>query len=324
MAAAVAVLARRASPRIGPVLLLALGLVVALVPFLAGTLYVRLVVTQLFIFVALAVSYQLIFGYARLASFGHVAFYGVAAYTSGVLTTRFGMPHVVTWVLALALTAALALLTAGLVIRLESLLLAITTLALAVIAIEVVSTLALTGGQNGLLLRPLPAPGGADQLSFNYWFVALGSIAVVAVTTWIVRSPLGRMLAAVGDDPVAARALGVNADRVLIFVFVLGSTLAGIAGILLVQSTVVLAPEHLGIDVAVLVLAMVAVGGLRSIAGAVIGAVLLTLIPQVFAPIQQAEALIYGVVLLLVFVVSPTGLVGLRALPAWLCRRRAG
>lgn len=323
MGTAVLALARRSSPRLRPALLVVLALGAALLPFLLGTLYVRLVATQVFIFVALAVSYQLVFGYARLASFGHVAFYGVAAYTSGVLTSRFGLPHVLTWAVALGVTALLALLTAGLVIRLESLLLAITTLALAVIAIEVVSTLSLTGGQNGLLLRPLTAPAGLDQLAFNYWFVALGSIAIVVLTTGIVRSPLGRLLAAVGDDPVAARALGVNADRVLVFVFVAGSTLAGVAGLLLVQSTVVLAPEHLGVDVAVLVLAMVAVGGLRSIAGAVIGALLLTLIPQVFAPIQQAEALIYGLILLFVFVVSPSGLVGLRSLPARMARGRA-
>lgn len=323
MALAAARLARSARPRLGLALLVALAIAGTLLPFLLGTLYVRLVATQLFIFVALAVSYQLVFGYARLPSFGHVAFYGVAAYTSGVLTTKFGLPHVLTWVIALGVTVVLALLVAGLVIRLESLLLAITTLALAVIASEVVSTLSITGGQNGLPLRPLPAPAGIDQLAFNYWFVAAGAVLVVALTAWIVRSPLGRLLAAVGDDPVAARALGINADRVLVFVFVLGSVLAAVAGILLVQSTFILAPEHLGLDVAVLVLAMVAVGGLRSVAGAVIGAVVLTLIPQVFAPVQQAEALIYGVILLFVFVVSPSGLVGVRALPGWWARRRA-
>ena len=312
---------RSAAPAVAGAVAVLASAVLILVPFLFGNLYIRQVATQMFVFIALAVSYQLVFGYARLASFGHVAFYGVAAYTSGVLTTTYRVPHILTWVIALVVTVVLALLTAGLVIRFETLLLAITTLALAVIAVEVVSTLTITGGQNGLLLTPLKPPGGIDQLSFNYWFVAIGTVIIVAITTWIVRSPFGRLLAAVGDDPVAARALGVNAVRVLIFVFVLGSLLAGAAGLLLVQSTVVLAPENLSIDVAVVVLAMVAVGGLRSIVGAVIGAVLLTLIPQVFAPVQQAETLIYGLILLIVFLVSPSGLVGLRTVATRMARR---
>jgi branched-chain amino acid transport system permease protein len=301
--------------------IVAAAVVLILVPFFFGNLYIRSVAMQMFIFIALAVSYQLVFGYARLASFGHVAFYGVAAYTSGVLTTHYGMPHLATWVIALAVTLVLALIAAGIVIRLEPLLLAITTLALAVIAVQVVSTLDITGGQNGLILSPLPAIAGIDQLAFNYWFVAAGMVLIVAGTTWLVRSPLGRLLAAVGDDPVAARALGINANRVLIFVFVLGSGLAGAAGLLLVQATIVLAPENLNLDVAVVLLAMVAVGGLRSIAGAVIGAAVLTVIPQVFASVQQAETLIYGLVLLVVFLVSPSGLVGLGAQSTKLIRR---
>ncbi|GAC1325201.1 MAG: branched-chain amino acid ABC transporter permease [Mycobacteriales bacterium] len=307
----------RAAPKLIAAAIAAVVLTVG--PYVVGDVYVRTVAIQMFIYIALAVSYQLIFGYARLASFGHVAFFGIGAYTSGALIKK-GFPHPLAWLVALALTFVIALVAAAVVIRLESLLLAITTLALAVIVVEVVSALKITGGQNGLILPPWTV-GGIPAATFKYWFVAVGMILIVAVTVWLVHSPFGRMLSAVGDDQVAARALGINASRVLVFVFVLGSVLAGVAGILLVQSTVVLATESIDIGVAIIVLAMVAVGGLRSVTGAVIGAILLTLLPQIFASIQDAQALVYGGILLLVFLVSPGGIIGLRSVAANVMRR---
>lgn len=281
-------------------------------PYFAGGSYYQSVFTQMFIYIALAVSYQVLIGYARLVSFGHVAFFGLSAYTSTILAGRYGVPFVLAWIAAVLVAVVVAYLVARLVIKLEPLLLAVATLAVAQIVSLIVSTLSITGGQNGLITEPFTVPG-IDPVAFTYWFVAILMLAVVGVSVLVVRSPLGRLLLAVGDDPTAARAIGTNSTRTLTVVFALSSGLAGVAGVMLAQSSVVLAPGSIDLNVAITVLAMVAVGGLRSIAGAVIGAVILTLIPVWFAPIAQDESLIYGALLLVVFVVSPGGLVGLLA-----------
>lgn len=306
-----------------PLLTMGLCVLVVLVPWFSGDLYYRSVSIQIFIYIGLAVSYQMLFGYARLVSFGHAAFFGLSAYTSAVLVATYDVPHVLAWVAGVAVTMLLALVAGRIVIRLEPLLLAVATLAFSQIVVLVVSQLSdITGGQNGLVTVPLTV-GDVPAADFNYWFVAAGMLLIVGLTVALVRSPVGRLLLAVGDDPVAARSLGANPTRVLVFAFVVSSGLAGLAGVLLAQSTAILAPESIGLDTSILVLAMIAVGGLRSLPGAVVGAVLLSLIPVVFASLQQAAVLVYGLILLVVFVVSPEGLTGVPALARRYARRRA-
>jgi branched-chain amino acid transport system permease protein len=295
---------------------LAACVVVVVAPYLSGNLYYRVVAVQVFIYIALAVSYQVLFGYARLVSFGHAAFYGVSAYVSAVLIAKYDVPHVLAWVAGILLAMLVALIAGRVIIRLEPLLLAVATLAFAQIVVLIVSQLTeVTGGLNGLVTSPLILDG-VPVPEFNYWFVSIGMLLVVGAAVALVRSPVGRLLLAVGDDPVAARSLGANPTRVLVFAFVVSSGLAGVAGVLLTQSTSVLAPEIIGLDTSILILAMIAVGGLRSISGAVLGAVILSLIPVVFASLQQGATLLYGALILIVFMVSPEGLMGLRKVVA--------
>lgn len=313
-----------ARQRLASVLTLVLCALIVVVPYLNGDLYYRTVAIQIFIYIALAVSYQVLFGYARLVSFGHAAFYGLSAYTSAVLIAKYEVPHVLAWVVGIAVTMLVALIAGRVIIRLEPLLLAVATLALAQIVVLVVSQLTeVTGGLNGLVTVPLTV-GDIPVADFNYWFVGVGMLLVVAAAIALIRSPVGRLLLAVGDDPIAARSLGANPTRVLVFAFVLSSGLAGVAGVLLTQSTAVLAPETIGLETSILLLAMIAVGGLRSIPGAVIGAVLLALIPVVFASLQQGALLLYGAIILVVFMVSPEGLTGLPKVVAakYAARRR--
>ena len=304
-------------------LTLALCLVVIVVPYATGDAYYESVAIQIFIYVALAVSYQLLFGYARLVSFGHAAFFGVSAYTSAVLIAKLGMPHVLAWVAGVLAAALIALVAGRIVIRLEPLLLAVATLAFSQIVVLVVSSLPdVTGGQNGLVTTPLTL-GDIPVSDFTYWFVAAGMLLVVAICVALVSSPFGRLLLAVGDDPVGARSLGTNTTRVLVFTFVVSSALAGVAGAMLTQATAVLAPETIGLDTSILILAMIAVGGLRSMPGAVIGAVVLSLIPVFFASLQQGAILLYGAIILVVFVISPDGLTALPRVLAQRYRKRS-
>jgi branched-chain amino acid transport system permease protein len=291
-------------------------------PYASGNLYYQSIAIQLFIYIALAVSYQLLIGYANLVSFGHVAFFGISAYTSAVLITNYQWPVLLAWLTAVIVTVAFSLLVARLVLQLEPLLLSIATLAVALIVSLVVTTLEITWGEDGLITTEVTI-SGIDPQKFSYWFVAIGMMLTVLICSRIVRAPLGRLMTAVGDDATAARAVGTNARWSMAFVFALCSGLAGVAGIMQAQASVVLSPNSINLQVAITVLAMVAVGGLRSITGAVVGAVLLTMIPVLFAPIQEDAALLYGAVLLFVLMVSPSGIVGLLPRLQGLLRRRS-
>jgi branched-chain amino acid transport system permease protein len=267
---------------------------------------------QIFINIALAVSYQLLFGYARLVSFGHAGFFGLSAYTAGVLIVQYKLPTLLSWLIGIVTVLVVAVILAVLVIKLEPLLLSITTLAVSQIIYLVLSTMAMTGGENGLILNPLTV-GAIDLATFQYWFAAGGMLLVVAATTAIVNSTTGRLLVAVGDDVTAARALGVNSSKVMVFGFAAATGLVSIAGIMLLESRFVLTPADADIHVTILVLAMVALGGFRSIIGAVIGAVILSAIPVLFATMSGYTTIIYGGIMLAIMLLSPGGIMGLIA-----------
>jgi branched-chain amino acid transport system permease protein len=263
------------------------------------------VAEAIFINVALATSYQLLFGYVRLISLGHAAFFALAAYVSALLITHAGVGHPLAWAIAIGVVLVAASIIGWMTLRLEPLLLAIATLALAQAIQSLLATLSVTGGENGLPVPPISFSWW-EQPTTDYVITAGLLVVVLVVIALVVMSPLGKQLVAVGDDPVAARASGIRVSQTLVFVFVVGSLLAAVAGLMFSQSTKFITPELSGVDLSILVLAMVALGGIRSMTGAAAAAVVLTLLPIVL-PLQEYNALLFGVLILAVFRVSPEG-----------------
>jgi branched-chain amino acid transport system permease protein len=300
-------------PRIVVVIAIALGI---LVPYQTQSVYYMTVAETVFANVALAISFQLLFGYARLISLGHAAFFAGGAYVAGVLVSQYGFSHPAAWLLAIAAGAVAAVVLGWITLRLEPLLLAIATLAFAQALHSLLAKLTITGGENGLAVPPLSFESQTQPTTDYIVSAAILVLVIIAVAS-VVLSRMGRHLVAVGDDPVAAKACGIRVSQTLVYAFVVGSVLAAAAGVMYAQSSKLITPDLAGLDTSTLVLAMVALGGVRSMTGAAAGAVLLTLLPEVAAPLQQYNSLIFGGLVLVVFRLAPNGLFGPTARGIW-------
>jgi ABC-type branched-subunit amino acid transport system permease subunit len=272
------------------------------------------------LYVILAVSFNILLGYGGLFSIAHAAFYGVGAYTSALVVAHLGLPIPLAIVVAMAFTGVLGFALATPVIRVSGDYLAVVTLGLQIIIVRVLLNLDFTGGPAGLtgikrmtfLGQPFTAPTYA---------LLTGVIAIVAVLVvrHIVRSPWGRVLKGIREDAVATESLGKNVNAFKLTSFTIATMLAAVAGGLYAHYFQYINPYDYQVQDSVLILSMVIVGGIGTVWGPVVGAVLLVAIPEAlrFAalPTSVGAALrqvIYAVVVLGFIYLRPEGVVGRR------------
>lgn len=292
---------------------LGLFVVLSAAAFLMGD-YHNDVYRKLLLWIALALSYNFIFGIAGQVTFSHFAFYGIGAYGIVILLFYTGLPLPLAIVGAIALCAVLALIVAIPATRLEGFYLALATMAFAQLFIVVLNEGgAVTGGTGGLASYRLPRILGFDLSGRAYTVViVLVLLATAAILRRVDNSWFGRACRAVRDNPEAAAAMGVNVARTKVVAFTLASVLAGIAGMAYAFVDNTVNPPIFGLENAFLVLFMVIVGGSGRHAGAVIGTVLLYLLPFVLSPlIGQHHALVFGVLMVTAILLQPRGLIGL-------------
>nr|WP_247887189.1 branched-chain amino acid ABC transporter ATP-binding protein/permease [Azospirillum sp. SYSU D00513] len=270
---------------------------------------------------ALAVTgFQIVFGLAGALSLAHGAFFGLGAYATGILGSRYGLGFAATFPLSLLLPLVVALLVGLPVLRLESHYFALATLGVAqVVLLLAVNLPDLTGGANGLpgvpgvVLFGWAVPRGLPLAALVWGMVAFGGLLAWRVA----RGRLGRALVLVRDDPLAAAALGLDVGRLRLAAFALSAVFAGAAGALSVHTQRVVSPEVLEFPVMVSVLTMAVVGGRGRVAGAILGALLLIHLPEWFRALERSYLIVYGVALLAAVIAAPQGLTGLldRLLP---------
>jgi len=269
---------------------------------------------KLLLWIALALSYNFVFGICGQVTFSHFAFYGIGAYAIVILLFTLAFPLPLAIVCGIAICIVLALAVALPATRLEGFYLALATMAFAQLFIVVLNEGgAITGGTGGLASYRLPPVLGLDLSGRAYTvvivFVLIGTTAVLRRVD---HSWFGRACRAVRDNPEAAAAMGVDVARTKVIAFTLSSVLAGIAGMgyAFVDNTV--NPPIFGLENAFLVLFMVIVGGSGRHAGAVVGTVLLYLLPFVLSPlIGQHHALVFGVLMVTAILLQPRGLIGI-------------
>lgn len=255
--------------------------------------------------VILALSLNMITGFCGQVSLGHAAFYGVGAYTTALLLLA-GMPLL----LALPISA-FAAGVAGVIVGLTSLrvkhdFLAITTMAVGFLFLGVVRKLSLVGGELGI--SGIPASGFGEQ--GDAVLVLAFALATVGLSFYLGRNWTGFAFQAVAADDSAARAIGINVGAYKLVAFGIGTALAGLAGGLYTNFVRFIAPDTFSFGVSVLALCMVVVGGIGSTPGAVCGAILLTIFPEVFRFTGNYRLLVYGVLLIVVMMFGPAGLAG--------------
>jgi branched-chain amino acid transport system permease protein len=263
---------------------------------------------------ALAVTgYQMIFGQAGALSLAQGTFFGLGAYVTGILGSKFGLGFPVTFPLSILAPTLLALLIAVPVLRLESHYFALATLGIGqVVLLGAIQWQDLTGGANGIAGVP-----GIDlfgwrigrglPLALFVWSLAASG----ALIAW--RLEHGRRGAAfpvMRETPNAARTLGIDIDRLRLEAFAISAAYGGAAGALTAHTQRVVSPEVLEFPVMVTILTIAVIGGQGRTAGAIAGAVLLTQLPEWFRGLESGYLILYGAVLLATVIAAPWGLVG--------------
>ena len=308
----------RAPRRLAGLLLAAAGGIGAAVLVATASAYTLHLVTVAGCFALLALGYQLVFGHAGALSLAQGSFMGIGAYAAAILATRYGLDFAAALPVSVGLPVAVALLVGIPVLRLATHYFALATLILAQIALLVVTQWeSVTGGANGMAGIPplaLPAialPGGPGRAGWPALAVVWACVALGAVLAGHgMAGGRGAAFAVLRQDPVAAGSIGIDAGRLRLLAFLAGAGYAGLAGALYAHVIGVISPEILGLPVMVTCLTIVVVGGSRQVAGAIAGALLVTLLPEWFRGLREWYLLAYGAALLVVVIVLPEGLAG--------------
>ncbi|MET8417701.1 branched-chain amino acid ABC transporter ATP-binding protein/permease [Streptomyces sp. NPDC005134] len=265
------------------------------------------------IFALLAVGMGLVMGVAGQINLAQVAFFGVGAYTTAILTTHSGYGFWTAAILGIVTTMLVGLLVGLPALRMQSHYLGIVTLGLALGFVNWITNAKITGGADGISGIPVPPLFGidlADEYMYYYLEIVVFAIAL-AFGAFVVRTRLGRRLRAMRDDALAAGAMGAEIPLLRMTAFLLASTYGGVAGILYAGLIRYVAPETFSLSNMFLLLAMVIIGGRRSLVGCVVGAVGLVLIREALVDFAVYAQLGYGIVVVLMVVFAPTGIAGI-------------
>ena len=289
--------------------------------FALGVILVRLVVANDYYFTLLniigihallVVGLNLLLGYAGQISLGHAAFFGLGAYTSGILTATY---HVDPW-LALPVGLLVAGVAAFLVgvpaLKLRGYYLAMATLGFGIIVYIIFNqTQEWTGGPSGLSGIPSLSLAGFSLDNPDRLFVLIWAIlgVILLLSSNLVNSRLGRALRALHDSEPAAQSLGVNTSRVKLLIFVWSALYAALAGSLYAHTLNFIAPSSFTFMFSIKLVTMVIVGGMASIWGSLLGAAVLTILPELLVVFHDYEIIIFGGILMVVMIFLPRGLV---------------
>jgi ABC-type branched-subunit amino acid transport system ATPase component/ABC-type branched-subunit amino acid transport system permease subunit len=270
--------------------------------------YYVFIMATLALTAVVGIGLNVLLGLTGQVSFGHVGFYALGAYAAAILTTGMN------WSFAAALPA--AALVCGVVgallalpaLRVRGPYLAMVTIAFGFIVEHLaVEWRGVTGGQNGIM--GIPQPGAIGERG-----VALASIALAALATWafwlLARSRWGAAMRAVRDSEVAAESIGVNPVAVKTAAFVVSAVFAGVAGAFFAPLSGFVTPSTFSFAQSILFVLVVMIGGSGTLAGPLVGAAIVVLLPEALAGLAEYRLLVFGALLLVVLWVAPDGVVG--------------
>ena len=293
------------------VLLAVLALLMTVLPLVAGSNYLLRIAALVWITGLAAVGLHVVMGLAGQISLGHAGFFGIGAYASAVLPARYGIAPPLAALCGIATSALVAYLVGKPILRLKGHYLAIATLGFSLlVGLILTSEVALTGGPDGIDVRRLQV--GATAISSPaawYWISAALLVAGIAVAIALRERPTGRALRAILDSEVAAASMGVDVARRKLQAFVIAAVYAALAGCALALMNGFVTPDVAGFMTSVEFVAMVVIGGTTSPFGALVGAALLTLLPQVLATFHDYQDIAVGLIIMLSMIFLRRGIV---------------
>ena len=294
------------------------AIVVGLLPMIFTDSYWRTNLIICAINVLLAIGLDFVLGYAGQLNLGQSAFYGIGAYASTLLIMKLGVPFWPSFLCAVLIAGLAGMLLSLFAVRLRGHYLAIASLGFAVITYQILlNWISLTEGPLGIYAiappPPLKIPGLAivefSNLANLFYLTAGFTLLTYILLDQLVRSPIGETLTAIREDEISAASLGVNCNRWKVFAFAISSAVAGAGGCFYASFVGTLVPDAFFITESFTILAMVIVGGMGTLIGPVLGAVLLTVLPELLRGIGDLRLIVYGTSVTLVVLFLPGGIV---------------
>jgi len=274
--------------------------------------YLMLILSLSGIFVIASIGLDLLFGYSGQISIGQAAFYAVGAYTSAILTTKLGVS---VWLGMLAggvLATIFAALVALPICKLVHMFLALVTIGIGELTHQAIINLPdLTGSFTGVRAIPMPRIGDYVFNASSYYYIVLAVVVLsLLVKQRIVDSRIGRAFIAIRENTDAANAMGINVTYYKVVAFACSAAFTGIAGALYAHYIGFISPESFTLDQSVLFLTAVLCGGMGTLVGPIIGAVVITVINEAIQVLGSYQMLVYGIFIVVAVIYVPEGLVG--------------
>ena len=297
-------------------------LTVVLPLFLRSEPYLLHILVSSGISIILALGLNLQVGSTGIPNLGFAAFYGVGAYTSAILGTRLGVPFWVALIVAGIVSGIFALLMGLPTLKTRTYHLALVSIAFGLVTYIFMNNLEFTGGPNGI--KNVPAPelfgwsflnsitlfGKSYPMQLNFYFLVFFVLMVLAVGAYFLyHSRIGLYWNAVREDEIAAKCSGININSAKLMSFTIGGFYAGIAGSLYAHYIAYISPENFNMNVSLLILAMVIMGGMDNIYGVAIGALVLTVFPEKFRSFADFRMIASGLIIILMLMFRPSGII---------------
>jgi len=282
---------------------------------LVGSFYQTNIMISALLYVMLALGLNIVVGLAGQLVLGYVAFYAIGAYTYGLLNQFFGLGFWACLPIGGFLTVLFGLGLGFPVLRLRGDYLAIVTLGFGeIVRLTLQNWSSVTGGPRGVSDIPRPGFFGmqmdiAASTTYIYYLVLAAVIITIVVISRLKNSRVGLALQALREDEIACEAMGVDITRVKLSAFALGSCWAGFAGVIFAAKTTYINPSSFTFMESAMILSMVVLGGMGSIAGVVIAALILILAPEYLRAFSDYRMLLFGAIMVIMMLFRPQGLI---------------
>lgn len=286
----------------------------ALVP-LVGSFYQINIMISAMLYIMLALGLNIVVGLAGQLVLGYVSFYAIGAYAYGLLHAHFGLGFWTALPMGGCLAALFGLALGFPVLRLRGDYLAIVTLGFGEITrLALLNWASVTGGPSGISDIPRPGFFGLEldlnqSTAYIYYLALLAVLITVLVISRLKNSRVGLALQAMREDEIAAEAMGVDITRAKLAAFALGTCWAGFAGVLFAAKTTFINPSSFTFMESAMILSMVVLGGMGSISGVILAAIILILAPEYLRAFSEYRMLIFGAIMVIMMIFRPQGLI---------------
>ena len=297
---------------------LVLLLIALIVPMAMGG-YLITIITIVCIYAIVCIGLNLLFGYTGLLSVGHSAFLGIGAYAFGLIAIKFGLGFWPSFCSSIIISGIAGFLIGIPALRLRGHYFVLVTLAFAVIInIVIMAWIELTGGAGGLAGAPrpdpIPLPWG-DVIRFHsplsmYYFILFFLVIIFAVSYRLINSLVGKTFIAIRDDENLTQSLGINTMSNKLVSFTISAIIAGIAGALFASYNTVISPDSAGFMKGMEVVAYIIIGGAGTLAGPLVGPLVMIAIPEMLQIVPEIRGLLFGIILVLFIIFLPRGVAG--------------